>query len=132
MSVYIEWQNHYNTGVVPLDREHREIVRLINALYDAAAPGVFDSKKKSILDALVRYTATHFEHEEQWMRECNFPPYAAHKALHDRMRERTLELRKNLNVLERHDLLGFLKSWWIDHIQKEDQQYAPYANAILR
>jgi hemerythrin len=60
------------------------------------------------------------------MKEVGFPNFEAHKALHDEMRRKTLALRQHLTLVTAHDVLVFLKNWWLDHIQGEDQLYSSY------
>ena len=35
-------------------------------------------------------------------------------------------------ALSENDLLQFVKSWWVRHIQNQDRKYAPYLNAVAR
>jgi hemerythrin len=42
------------------------------------------------------------------------------------MRQKTLDLHDNTDLVTGHDLLAFLKDWWLGHIQSEDKKYAPY------
>lgn len=129
---YITWKTFYSVGDEALDREHQKIIALVNELYVAIAVGAVDVKKNRILDALVQYASDHFQHEEQLLRECNYPNFESHKALHNDMRQRTLEFHKNLNSVEGPELLAFLKQWWINHIQAEDKQYSPYMSVVAR
>ena len=88
--------------------------------------------RKRVLDRLVEYTHTHFDHEEKIMQDAGFPEgeFEAHKALHDAMRRRTMGLRTHLNLVTARDVLVFLKDWWLDHIQGEDKKYAVYLELL--
>jgi hemerythrin-like metal-binding protein len=97
----------------------------VNAGNDAA-------KIRTILDFLVRYTSTHFKHEESVMWECEFPNLDAHKAIHDHMRQRTLDLCEGRSSLSGNELFRFLKEWWINHIQSEDKKYASYMQVPVK
>jgi hemerythrin len=87
---------------------------------------------QAVADRLVEYTMSHFAHEEQVMRACEFPDFDAHKALHDEMWRRSLEFQASPESLSEHDLLQFVKSRWVRHIQNQDRKYAPYLNAVAR
>jgi hemerythrin-like metal-binding protein len=126
MGAYLAWEPYYSVGDPALDTEHQQVILLIDELYASMASGRENAKSKEILDRLVRYTFTHFEHEEEAMRLCGYSDLQAHKILHDRMRQRTLDLRANMSLVTGCDLLYFLKDWWSNHIQAEDKQYAPY------
>jgi hemerythrin-like metal-binding protein len=60
------------------------------------------------------------------MSSTGYPGLAEHKALHDKMRQKTLDFRDSADFVTGHNLLAFLKEWWLGHIQAEDKKYAPY------
>jgi len=63
-----------------------------------------NAKTKEILERLIQYTFTHFKHERSyagvWLSQL-----AAHKAVHDHMRQQTLDLRENIGLVMGRDLL---------------------------
>ncbi len=123
MGKLLAWNAYYSVGHPCLDEEHQRIIKLIDDLYVAIAAGQENARTRQTLDALVHYTMTHFDHEEQVMQECGYPDLLAHKALHDQMRQRTLDLRDNVNLVTGRNVLFFLKDWWTNHIQAEDKEY---------
>ena len=124
--VYITWKDFYTVNNPLLDAEHKQIIENINELY-VAINGTTDSTvKKHVLEQLVQYTKTHFDHEEKIMQEVGYSDLVAHKALHDDMRQRTIGLRTHLTLVTARDVLVFLKDWWLDHIQGEDKKYSFY------
>jgi hemerythrin len=131
MAEYIAWKPFYSVGDDSLDAEHKIIIGLINELYAAVVSNTPDVDLKAIADRLVRYTNTHFAHEEQMLLECDFPELQAHKLMHDRLRRRTVDFRNNLTLVTARDLLRFLKDWWCGHIQEKDKAYAPYLPLLL-
>ena len=58
------------------------------------------------------------------MRDCGYPHVAEHTALHEEFRRRA-RLGGERARLTTHDLLLFLKQWWVGHIQSEDKKYMP-------
>jgi hemerythrin len=127
---YIQWKPFYTVGDAALDDEHKRILCVIDDLYTAIQKGNLQEGVQSVLDELANYTMTHFEHEEEVLRHCRYPLYDTHKAMHDEMRRRTLELRATPNALAARDLLQFVKNWWVRHIQNQDKAYAPYIDAV--
>jgi hemerythrin-like metal-binding protein len=126
MAAYIAWKDYYSVNNPLLDSEHKQIIEYVNELY-VAMNGLSDSAaKKRVLERLVQYTQTHFDHEEKIMQEVDYPDLAAHKALHNDMRRQTIELRTHLTLVTARDVLVFLKDWWLGHIQGEDKNYASY------
>lgn len=131
MATYITWKNYYSVNDPSLDAEHRQIIGCINDLYSAWQAPTQGLVTKQVLDRLVQYTHTHFEHEEERMKEADFPNFEAHKALHDAMRRRTIDLRTHLTLVTARDVLVFLKEWWLEHIQGEDKLFASYLPTLV-
>lgn len=126
MNTYVVWKPIYSVGDDALDAQHARIIQIVNELYAALGKGTERAALTPLLDRLVEYTNTHFEYEERIMREHAFPEFDAHKALHDRMRRRTADLREYKHLVTGQDLLRYLKDWWLNHIQNQDKQYTPY------
>ena len=126
MAAYIAWKNFYTVNNPLLDAEHKQIIEYVNELYTAMNSPSDSAAKKRVLERLVQYTQTHFDHEEKIMQDVDYPDLAAHKALHDDMRRQTIELRTHLTLVTARDVLVFLKDWWLGHIQGEDKKYASY------
>ncbi len=129
MPAFIAWKDFYSVGDPSLDAQHKQIIGIINDLYDAMQRGRDHKVLKPLLDWLVHYTVEHFRHEEQVMRECDYPRLREHGAHHERIRRNTAGLRDNVDLVTARDMLRFLKDWWLGHIQGEDKKYAPYVSA---
>jgi hemerythrin-like metal-binding protein len=131
MTTHIAWKPFYSVGEPSLDAQHKQILGIVSALYAAMEQGRDCAVMEGLLDRLCRYTNTHFKHEEQIMRECDYPGFAQHKAMHERLRQRTADLRAHATLVTAPDLLRFLKEWWMKHIQDIDKNYAPYLAARI-
>jgi hemerythrin-like metal-binding protein len=126
MIPYVAWKDFYSVGDPFLDAQHKQVLAVINELYDAMQQHKDRAVLKPILCRLLEYTLAHFKHEEQLMYEHGYPDFAPHKAAHDRIRQRTRDLLENVDVVTARDLLHFLKEWWVGHIQGLDKKYKPY------
>ncbi len=131
MATFITWKSYYSVNDPELDAEHRQIIDCINRLYVSLDDPSQGLVTKQVLDTLVKYTHEHFDHEEKRMQEAGFTGFAAHKELHDDMRRRTQGLRTHLTLVTARDVLGFLKTWWVDHIQGEDKLYASFLPSLV-
>lgn len=131
MEHYVEWKPFYSVGEDSLDREHQRIIGLIDDLYMAIEAGEEQFRVRDILDRLAYHAVTHFTHEERVMRQCRFPDYIAHKAMHDEMQRRVFELRATPDAVAGHGLLNFLRDWWIEHIQNRDKEYTASIRAAM-
>jgi hemerythrin-like metal-binding protein len=130
MAAYVTWKECYSVNDPSLDAEHRQIIEHIDRLYwpmQGTMPGLAAER---LLDNLIRYTRSHFDHEEERLKEIAFVEFKAHKALHDDMMRRIIDLRTRLTSLTACELLGFLKDWWLAHIQGEDKKYAVYLERV--
>jgi hemerythrin-like metal-binding protein len=128
MAEYMPWKSSYSVGDDSIDAQHKRIVALVNSLHTSLqTPGGADrGKVKQVLEDLVYYTIQHFDHEERLMRECGYPDLDNHRALHIRLRLRTIAMRNNLELVTERDMLGYVKDWWNNHIMEQDRAYAPY------
>jgi hemerythrin len=124
----IAWKPYYSVGDASIDAEHKQVLSFFDNLHYALDTGRERDELKRLLNCLLRYTMTHFKHEEQMMLACGYPDFENHKSLHDQMQKRTAALCANVNLITARDLLGILKAWWCDHIQAEDKCYVPYLN----
>lgn len=131
MGSYIAWKDYYSVGDEALDAQHKQIIGIINELHEAMQQGVDHRAVTPLLDRLVQYTINHFRKEEECLLAHQYPDFAQHKALHDKMRQQTIAWRENANLVTGRDLLVFLKEWWCNHIQQQDKKYAPYLKAIV-
>jgi hemerythrin-like metal-binding protein len=131
MAAYITWKDYYSVNDPSLDAEHKRIIQYINDLYAALRDPTQGAVTKQVLDRLVQYTCTHFDHEETRMREIGYPNFEAHKARHDALRRRTVGLRTNVTLVTARDVLVFLKDWFVNHIQAEDKLYSAYMPSLV-
>lgn len=129
----IRWSEKFSVGVPVFDEQHRRLVEMINQLFDAArddrAPEAFLKLRQRFLE----YAATHLRQEEAALRAVNYPDYAQHKLEHDRYVTRVRELlSEGPDVATTHDLLRFLKEWWVWHIQESDKEYSEYFSHMVQ
>jgi hemerythrin len=123
---YVTWKDFYSVGDRSLDAQHKQVIGVINELYEAMQQGRDRAVLNPILDKLLQYTMAHFKYEEQVLQEHNYPDLARHKAFHDQIRQKTRDLREHADLATGHDVLRFLKDWWGGHIQGVDKKYMPY------
>lgn len=72
------WHDGLLLGHGPMDRAHEEFLGLIAALGHAAGPGL-----ASALDTLAALANDHFDTENAWMVDSDFPARECHIAEHD-------------------------------------------------
>lgn len=74
------WHDGLLLGHGPMDRVHEEFVGLIDALERASSLG---SGLETALDALAAHARDHFNTENAWMVDSDFPARVCHIAEHD-------------------------------------------------
>ena len=124
-----EWNERYSVGIPSIDAQHQTLFGMAADLHAAMSSGQGKAASGRILDRLVRYTASHFAHEERLMRQHDFPGLVQHKAQHDALTKQVLQFQSDLQsgrATITVQLLQFLKSWLVGHIEGSDQQYAPF------
>ena len=121
------WDDNYRTGIDEIDHDHKELVNLINDLYEAMQDGCGGALLLPIFSALKRYTEDHFAKEEDYMIKCDAPDRDKHLQEHRRMEEKLADLENR----HRHgeaaislQTLTFLRDWLKNHICVVDQAMA--------
>ena len=128
-----EMKPEYYTGVDFVDKEHEKLFDLANEAYDLLFDSFLQDKTDRIIhliSELIDYTRTHFSHEEAYLEQIHYDRIAEHAALHRSFEESLMQFDlddmgedgESQNAFV-EDLLGFLITWLINHIQRTDMQY---------
>ncbi len=124
------WNDKLSVGITQFDEEHKQLVALVNELFDAVQAGRSKEALGGILDSLVAYTKSHFTHEEEHFARLGYPDRDAHKAEHDALASQVLEVQRKYHAgataTLSMEVMNFLKNWLIKHIQGTDKKYGPF------
>lgn len=126
---FVEWSDALSTGVKKFDDEHKNLVNILNRLYDSMHEGKSNYVLEKILNELVEYTVFHFGSEEEDMMKYEFPGYDEHKAEHEKLVQEVndfIEKYKSGRSLISFELLDFLKTWVAEHIVQTDKKYGDF------
>ena len=132
MADYLVWKQNYSVADESLDLEHKIIIGLINELNDAANSRNDSAEMKAVASRLMRYTDKHFSHEEQMMKDCEYPKLFEHQRDHENLRNRTREYYEDLNHENAEEMLKFLRDWWCDHLEECDKAYVRYLETAMK
>jgi hemerythrin len=130
MSV-IEWQPAFSVLVSRFDEQHKGLINLINDLHSAMQKGEGQVILGNIFNSLADYTKNHFADEERMMEANGYPDSSRHKATHEHLILRVVELQKEFvagNNVMSVSVLHFLRDWLTTHIQGEDKMYGRFFN----
>lgn len=101
----------------------------LSELHEKMVDGSFNEAVSPLIGNLVSLAAEHFATEERLMEATQFPGLEDHRAKHRELSQRVGEF------MSRHDhgdqaaysqLMYFLRSWIVRHMQKVDRQYAEW------
>lgn len=125
------WSKEYETGDLSVDREHREIFRLVQQVIDTKALIDKDAKIKIALGFLSEYTVTHFANEEKLMIESSYPKYEEHKKIHDSFIKDVVVFVTRFKKEGASDdiyntIHSFVIAWLKEHITGEDKKMAEH------
>ncbi|MBF0185627.1 MAG: bacteriohemerythrin [Magnetococcales bacterium] len=126
---FFPWGDRLVTGISFVDKEHRVLIDMINALQLAMKEGQGVEAIGKILDGLLAYTVTHFDHEEKAMARTDYPSLAEHRAKHARLvstLQKLVQEFKDGRFSVGIDLLSLAKGWLVEHILGTDTTYVPY------
>jgi hemerythrin len=129
---FFEWNEEYSVGVPTLDEEHKVFIGHFNTLYEAIQFGRAPDILIDLFDKLVAYAFSHFGHEEKIMRATAYPDYESHKAQHDDIKARLLDLQKrtqeqkSISVGLSNEVFAFLKGWLTQHLLQKDKTFSSH------
>ena len=125
---FMNWSEHFVTGIELVDRQHRGLVDLVNAVAPQLSCGeaLGGQDAETLFDRLAHYATTHFRDEEQLMSESGLDlAYLDHHARnHQGFVEEVGLIRSQYAAdggFDGQQLLRFLASWLTFHILVEDQ-----------
>ncbi|MBF0574067.1 MAG: hemerythrin family protein [Desulfamplus sp.] len=125
----ITWGPKFATGIEQIDEQHKELIRMVNALHKAMKQKVGIQQSGAILDSLAEYTVYHFGHEEKLFKQHNYPETMEHKKIHEELVKTVVAFQNDFKAGKASlsvDLMNFLTQWLKDHIMKCDMKYAPF------
>lgn len=122
MNSTINWDDGYLLGFTPMDLVHREFVDCVAALQRAEEVDL-----EGVLNTLARHCEVHFEMENRWMRETDFPASECHINEHAAVLKSIYEVRQQLasgNVAVCRRLGSELATWFPGHADYLDSALA--------
>lgn len=122
----ISWRDAYAIGVDSVDYEHRQLISLINELYECARG---DADKNAILEFLgdvLAQISAHFALEEKLMRERNYDEFEDHKQDHERLLDDISDIIDAYEADRFFSAESFgerLDAWFSEHFRTRDARF---------
>jgi len=127
----MQWDESLAIGIELIDAQHREWIRRVEdvSLAMHSAEGV--RRLVKTLDFLKDYTRFHFETEERFMADHQYPELDDHRREHAELHETLARLEADLDeegitapLTESVNTL--LENWLIQHIRQVDQRFGAF------
>ena len=125
----LEWNKDHETNIPKIDDQHKQLIELINSLYQAIYGSETKGKLSEILKGLIEFADVHFKTEEDLFKKYKFPEAKEHITEHQSFKEKMLDIQKKYKKQEievSFELVDFLEDWLIDHLETMDQKYVKY------
>jgi len=127
--VLIEWKDTYATGIPDVDHEHRELIDLINKLYEAMSGENASITVMDFLGEIYAHVSAHFALEEKIMRARKYDHYKEHKADHEELLDELRDLMDDFEENDRYNDEAFAASiehWFTNHFKTRDARLHKY------
>ncbi|THB70893.1 MAG: hypothetical protein D6B25_19570 [Desulfobulbaceae bacterium] len=126
-----EWKDEYKIGISAVDAQHKRLFQLIGELQAAIHDGLRSSHIVSLLDSLDQYKTRHFNLEEQYMNESDYPGLAEQREAHAAFTAKFQELKsvyqdKGMSPQLVNDIKSELIGWVQDHVTGLDREFGQY------
>jgi len=119
----IGWKDEYSVGVPAVDEEHRDLIELINTLYDNMRSPERDTDVNEFLGEIYARIASHFALEELLMRQHGYDEYLQHKSDHEQLLDEIRDIMDDFEdgkLLDDADLARRLDAWFSEHFRTRD------------
>ncbi|WP_432734613.1 bacteriohemerythrin [Maridesulfovibrio sp. FT414] len=119
----IEWHDGLKIGVEEIDNQHKELIRIVNEVLDKSKSGKEDAALDALFGQLREYAVYHFNSEEKYMEQIEYPYLAEQKRAHKELKGKVKQLqsarfhKEHVSWEEAKDLLA---RWLIEHLLHED------------
>lgn len=124
---FIKWEKKFDLGIDNFDNQHKEIIELVNQLYEKK-----EGNKSEILKlfkSLLSKMDEHFKDEETLMKEKKIVQFISHKLEHARALQKYSDYYNKLskkNIKLDTEILESLKNWFEVHLEKKDKKLIEY------
>lgn len=128
---YLDLSGKFLTGIPEMDKEHQQLVNLINRMYSIFKNKGEASEVLKVLEDLLKYGANHFADEEAFMESTGVQNLEEHKQIHKNLIRQALEIRDKMKSGESGvgiETFKFLQNWLMGHIAGVDVKNYGVAN----
>lgn len=117
-----------------INEQHKELFNLVEKLDEILQKHISRKELKTILFDLFNCIKRHFEYEENYMKNINYPLFYAHRLKHKNILKSMINFvryAKTTNDLKEKLYLS-TKQWLLEHIYKDDVKIYDFADSKKR
>lgn len=127
----INWDDSFSVNVAEIDKQHKELIAMINELNDAMKEGKGREVAGKIVSKLAIYTVTHFKTEEDLFAKFGYPGSENHKKEHAAFVKKVADFKEGYEkgkLSLTSEVMNFLSDWLRHHIMGTDKKYVQFFN----
>ena len=121
------WTDELYTGSNLIDGDHRILIGLVDAFFEAMERGQGNRAMSKAMGELLAYTEEHFGREEAEMERIQYVAALAHRGEHAKLLSQLAELKEMLDAGGKINIpavADFLDQWLRNHILTADMKLA--------
>ncbi len=125
----VEWSESMSVGIAKIDAQHCRLIQMMGELDTAIREKAGEDMVEDILTNLFNYAQVHFALEEELFRKHKYPEMALHELEHQRFIAKAFAFKEKLDAKKPGlslELLTFLSSWVLNHIELTDKRYSKH------
>lgn len=125
----IEWSESLSVGIQKVDEQHKMLIQMMDQLDQAIRSSQSSEVIEDVLTNLFNYAQQHFALEEELFRKHKYPEMALHELEHQRFIAKAFAFKERLSAKRPGlalELLTFLSSWVLNHIELTDKRYSKH------
>ncbi|MGF1640972.1 MAG: bacteriohemerythrin [Rhodospirillales bacterium] len=120
----VTWRDDFATGIAAVDHEHRELIGLLNQVFERLERDDDKEAVAAFLGEVHAGIAAHFALEEQFMQERKYDQYRDHKDDHERLLDEIREIMdahdEERYAERKHAFAERLQAWFVEHFKTKD------------
>jgi hemerythrin len=125
----ILYDDHFDTGIIEIDAEHRHLLDAVNKLLDNEARRDFQFAVETV-DGMREDAIRHFSHEEMLMEQSGYWGRRSHHEEHRRLLTQFDEymhrLKENAHTWHAGTLALYMADWLLHHINGADRTFGQW------
>jgi hemerythrin len=137
----VMWQDEMSVGNVKVDNDHKYLISIINTIEAGMDCDVSCEALSAYVSQLFDYSYKHFQREEKYQAEIDYPERNGHKKEHADLMEQIKQIHDDFQnsaydtdssgacELKTPHLVHFLREWLMTHFSNEDVKMKKYFTA---